>query len=733
MHSITFPGCTPTSLVSYLKALGILRVLAEQSTDREVKCLWQTGSFHLDTQLSQKELFDFFLNSYRPTPVVSPWNAGSGFYFREGKTNEKGVDGKKIKTGVRDQETEATRSITTLRESVGERFESYRKIIEYTKNRLNEIGRIEAPEGDEKRNLVLKIRNSCPDHLLDWIDAAFILSGEDIVPPPLLLSGGNEGNLDFSNTFVQNLLLVIDKDSDLPTENSSRWLANAFFSDATKLESGLSSGYFAPGIRGGANSTTGFSSKSHTNPWDFILTIEGIVLFTGNATKKLASNRYEVSFPFCVKSTGTGFASGEAKEATEGKGEIWLPTWSKASSCREIRSVFSEGRATVGKRTARSGVDFAQAVASLGVDRGLDTFYRYGILPRFGDSYFASPLQHFKVSRNPVITDLLAPCDEWISRFLREAKTELAPGAIQRSARRLESAIFAQACASQERDPRVAQELLVALGECERTISKSSKWREECSLSPLPRLHRAWIKAADTDSVEYRLAGALASLGESRETITIRQQLEPINRWGAWDDSAHNEAAWHEGDIVDVLCEMMRRRLLIAQSASAKSWPEFSKVTAWPDDVAAFIEGRIDEDRFTALLWGLALVDFSGPASKENMPARPAAVRDEEVPPAFYAQLKLCFAARLPGDKKIPVEPIIFNLAANGDGARASEQALRRLHGSSIPVTHIRIPVSGDAAKRAAAALIFPLWDRQLAEVCRAVAPDFFEQPTSSH
>ena len=51
---------------------------------------------------------------------------------------------------------------------------------------------------------------------------------------------------------------------------------------------------------------------------------------------------------------------------------------------------------------------------------------------------------------------------------------------------------------------------------------------------------------------------------------------------------------------------------------------------------------------------------------------------------------------------------------------------------TGIPVTHIQIPLSGEAAKRSAAALLFPLWDRQLAAVCSVVAPDFFYQPTAS-
>lgn len=737
MHTIPLPGCSPTPLAAYLKALGILRVLSLQCPESKTQCHWDGLAFVIRTKLSEEELLDFLVNRYSPTPFVSPWNAGSGFYFQEGKTKEKAADGKKIKTGIRDQETEATRSITVIQKSSGKRLSNYREIIEITKHYLEQVGRIEAPKDEQKKDMLRDIRNLYPDHMLCWIDAAFILSGEDLVPPPLLLSGGNEGNLDFSNTFAQNVLSIVDGDNDLPTQKSKDWLVGSLFLLPTQLESGSSSGYFAPNIRGGANSTTGFSSKSQTNPWDFILTMEGIVLFTGNATKKLISNRYEVSFPFSVKSSSGGYMSGENKESLESKGEVWLPTWSQFTDYDELVTVFAEGRASIGKRAARNGVDFAQAVSSLGVDRGLDGFYRYGILPRFGDSYFAAPLQHILVHRDPVITDLLASCDGWISAFLNPAKGEAAPGSIRRAATRLEAAIFSRAAAAQENNPDTAQELLIALGECERALSGiSEKWREKIflNLKPLPPLPRGWIKAADNHTVEYRLAAALASLSVrfKKDFFPLRRHLEPVKvitsekAWTDWSDEALNEVVWHEGSVIDVLCAMMKRRLLLAKSAGESSWPEYARLTAWPTDIAAFIEGRIDETRFAQLLWGLSLVDFSGDAmTSDEMPTPPSRIYDE-TPSAFYAQLKLCFASRLPDDKRVPIEQIIFNLAASGDGARASTQALRRLHGSSIPVTSIQIPLAGEAARRSASALLFPLWDTQLSAVGRAVAPDFF-------
>ncbi len=371
---------------------------------------------------------------------------------------------------------------------------------------------------------------------------------------------------------------------------------------------------------------------------------------------------------------------------------------------------------------------------SLGVDRGLDSFYRYGILPRFGDSYIASPLQRVKVRRDPVICDLLAGCSSYLSDLFSKAKNKNTPGSIRRAANRLESAIFAQASSAQANNPDNAQELLIALGECERALARSEKWREESFIRPIPFLPLGWVKAAEDKTPEYRLAASLASLQAwfNSEYFPIRRHLERVKigskGWTDWDDKENNEVVSDEGGTVDTLCAIIKRRLLMAKSAGMKTWPEQAKLTAWPCDIAAFIDGRIDDKRFVQLLWGLCLVDFTGDRfSNETMPEFPTTVEREVLPSAFYAQLKLCFAGQLLEDKQIPIEPIIFNLAANGDGERASQQALRRLHGSNVPVLPITIALSGEAARRCAAALLFPLWDSLLAEVGQIVAPIFFE------
>src|SRR5207244_2130148 len=120
-------------------------------------------------------------------------------------------------------------------------------------------------------------------------------------------------------------------------------------------------------------------------------------------------------------------------------------------------------------RPARHGVDFARAVASLGVDRGISAFQRYGFQVRNGLSYFATPLERVPVRRNQLATQLLGPLDGWLDQF-RRAAHGMAPSSAVSAAQRLESAILAFCKSS---DPHRTQEMLIALGRCERTMAGS--------------------------------------------------------------------------------------------------------------------------------------------------------------------------------------------------------------------------------------------------------------------
>src|ERR1035441_10887872 len=97
MNVIRLGGCALEPLGSYLKALSVLRLVSEQA-DGSARGWWERGSFHLETELDDNGLVSFFLERYRPTPILSPWNGGGGFYPKDPKV---GIEGIAASTGGR--------------------------------------------------------------------------------------------------------------------------------------------------------------------------------------------------------------------------------------------------------------------------------------------------------------------------------------------------------------------------------------------------------------------------------------------------------------------------------------------------------------------------------------------------------------------------------------------------------------------------------------------------------
>jgi CRISPR-associated protein Csx17 len=104
-------GCRAEPLGSYLKALGVLKLVGGQA-DPNTTGRWVADTFILATDLTAEELLAFFLDRYVPTPVVSPWNSSSGF----GKEGE--------------------RELQLLEKSPDERLVPYRRTIEGARSLL---------------------------------------------------------------------------------------------------------------------------------------------------------------------------------------------------------------------------------------------------------------------------------------------------------------------------------------------------------------------------------------------------------------------------------------------------------------------------------------------------------------------------------------------------------------------------------------------------------------------
>ncbi|MFY9988689.1 MAG: type I-U CRISPR-associated protein Csx17 [Chthoniobacterales bacterium] len=692
---VALAGCAPVPLAHYLKALGVLRLVSEQR-DASAQGFWKNDTFHLTSPLDRNALLDFFLKDYHPTPIIAPWNGGSGFFSGDNK-----------------------KAINAIAHGNAVRFANFRPAIGVAIECLNQLALSRKPEKEEKHLLLQLCRNRLRGTALDAFDTAVVLTADSAKFPPLVGTGWNDGRLEFTNNFMQRLLEVIDPNNGAATVESATWLAQALFWENVRAPASRAPvGQFLPGSAGGANAIAGFEAKSSVNPWDFVLMMEGTLLFSVAAARKLESAEPgKLLYPFCVRQAGVGYASASLADENDARSEMWMPLWSVPATLAEIRAVFSEGRAEVGGRPASNGVDFARAVVTLGVDRGIAAFQRYGFQVRNGLAYFATPLERVRVERN-VRADLLLDIDAWLDRLRgRAGPSSNASASVTRALRGIEEAIL-DLCKNNRSEK--LQAVLIALGACEHALTRSERWAHE-NTQPVFGLTPRWLREADTGSVEFRLAATLASTSGvfGNDFLPLRAHLEPVEiaggavkRWARWLDNPSNDVVWREGSLVDSLNTIFLRRLVLAQQIGAeKNLADRSVFPVHFSDLAAFIDGETDDDLIGELLWGLALIDWQA-VKPEDLPA--ALSEPEIAPSAFYALLKLCFAPPLPDERSIPLTAAIHRRASRGDGASASELTARRLRASGFAPAVEKIPVTGTLAQRTAAALLFPIRRRQV-------------------
>ncbi|MEW5707616.1 type I-G CRISPR-associated protein Cas8g1/Csx17 [Pelomicrobium sp. G1] len=718
-NEIVLHGCTPMPLASYLKALAVLRLVAEQAGDPDATGFWRNDVFVLGTRLNEDELLEFFLQRYQPTPIVAPWNGGSGFYYQEGKLNEKDpVTGKKVKTGKRDQPTEATRALEVVERSTASRFALYRKVISSARSAIQRFQLVKAPEADVKNEFVAYVRNGIPEAALKWLDAAIVLADREPRYPPLLGTGGNDGNLDFTNNFMQRLADVFDIATGEPKPQARELLCTALFArpSATLIERAI--GQFSPGSAGGPNTTSGFEGTARINPWDFILMLEGAVLLAASAARRLESNSAAVlSAPFTVRSRLATEGAAASGDDTDARGEIWMPLWSSPFGIEEVLSLFAEGRAALGTRPARDGLDFTRAVARLGVDRGIAAFQRYAFVMRSGKAFLATPLSRLAVRRNPQ-ADLIDELEqrEWLAYVQRYARDDKVPNAFRAAAARLDAALFALA---QSPGRTVVQEVLRQLGRIEALCVTSPKTRE--AIGPVPTLSAEWVRRADDGSLEFRIALALAGLSlpveenGKRQYLGLRPHLVPISRDAqSWDKDSHL-VCWSTGPLTRNLATVLHRRRLEAVRLNAEGELLRSRTGAAISDVHRFLDGQSDDRRIAELLAGLACADLRQvvqPEASEAVPPMPAyaILKPFFTPESLLRAIKIDGREWLPPDRGLRLPAEMPARLASGDISAALEIAWQRLRALGVKLP-VREPpcAAGLDGQRLLAVLMIPM------------------------
>jgi len=487
------PGLRPEPLASYLAGLGLIRVAGEQA-DPDAAAAWTPDGLVITS--SVQDLAAWLAESYVPAPVLSPWNNGSGF-------------------GAKDKEP--LRVLETIRKHPSPRFAPLQAAIPVAQE-------ITGRGYPDKKSLVLAFRNRCPEAVLPWIDAAVVLTGQDPVFPPLLGTGGNDGRLDFSTNFHQRLLDVIGTpDSlamarDLLTGTESQKLANAAI------------GQFDPASAGGPASSKFGAATSLVNPWEYVLFVEGALLFAASPVRRNQFAAGRAAMPFTVAASPDGSTSGAAGE--ESRGEVWAPLWPAELTLSEIRQLFAEARASWQGRQARRATDFYAATRTLGVARGISAFTRYGLQRRNGLAFAAVPLDRVDV-RTDADVALAADVADWAGRF-SGSDVSSAVGEASRAFQRAELEY------ARDGGPVRLARLLAALTTLEMRVGRSGRARDNAPVRFPPPAAKFLAVLIREASPELRVAAGLASIagrGPDGACRSLRQLLLPVDPNVRWRES----------------------------------------------------------------------------------------------------------------------------------------------------------------------------------------------------
>lgn len=788
-------GCTPTPLANYLKALGVLRLVAEQ-VDSAARGWWQDEHFCLITRLTSEELEDFFLKDYQPTPIISPWNKGSGFYkaddpgltsletstasrfnsYRKGVADARrlldsvsNADGiirsikartKTNKSFQTDDQRQLLGNSETLKHTISLIMQLSEKTgISETEHQdlLNEIDTIQsliAPatrpatkqEADKlkastaykrvlaaadrrfkslKSTLIPDCRKTWRGPHSEWISAAVVLDEKgEPTWPSLLGTGGNDGNLDFTNNLMQRLAELFDLSSPdgLCRVATKSLLINSLWLRPSNQLASSAIGQFQPGSAGGANSSTGPIGDSLVNAWDFVLMMEGAILFSARSTRRLDPNESSrASAPFAIRAHAAGYGTPGTEKSQ--RGEQWMPIWNKPATLPDVAGLLGDARLQLGRQIANRPVDAARAISRLGVARGIESFVRFGYLERNGQSNLAVPLGRIRVQQHPrgyLIDDLAT----WLDRLQRSARDKNAPARLMHCERMLADSVLA--AVTHDDTPDRWQAILRNAVQLESLQATGSG----IDAGPIPALKVEWINAIDDGSPEVRLAVALGSASWAysnghRPLDPVRHHWLPLERGARRFKTSDKRLAKDSRVVVsgrDAIADcasIVERRCI---EAGMKGERRLRLVSAFGasarlDDLALFLSGNVDPQRMFDLARALMAIKWDEWQLKHALRANGI---DETPSEAWLAIRLACLPWPLADGRDIPAEPSIVRRLLAGDGSGATEISLARLRSAGIRPPLQTAITDAQTAKLWAAALVFPI-DRRSATRAAAI------------
>lgn len=521
INEITFPRLRVVPLSKYFCALGLIRTL--RAKDPEIRGCWRYGQFTIRTVLDRNQILSFFLEEYEASSILSPWNKDSGF------TKAKKKD-----------------YLTFLEECDNPRLERVQQDLCVIYNIL------EAFPDLKKEEFIDVLRSNVSDSMVEWMDTVMRLSYDKLFFSPLLIGGGCNGRVEFSAIFFDLIRKVFQE----PQEARDALVSLLFGEDLEKSTMEFPMSHLSPGCKGINRSSYSDpdDSKSQSNPWEFILAMEGLIFTQSAITKKPGQHRGNLSVSFCVNPSTLGYPSAGPESKIDQ--EFWAPLWENPASFSEICDLFDQGKIRQNKgKEARSGFDVYTSLSGAGINSNIQQFARYGTFQRYGQNMMMAHLGTVSVKREN------HPFDEVYEWLTTMNSQKVLTTEQKRNLRRIEKLLLS---------PSQSNDYLRTLFLCIQRVDPKAEFKD------------SWFSRFDDGSPEFKLARSLQSL----LACVFEANKKQWNRWISFEDN-----------LIQILREIRIREI------SPKIC--FFATCA---DIQSYLDQNIDQDKLSELTQALQII-----------------------------------------------------------------------------------------------------------------------------
>jgi CRISPR-associated protein Csx17 len=439
------------------------------------------------------------------------------------------------------------------------------------------------------------------------LDAHIVARPDRNVYNDILGTGGNVGKRDFEKVSAACHELI-------SRDNAGGWLDNTlFFRGPVELPDLPSTGTWFANANKAFNSGLSAAKEGRLSPWSYLLALEGALQLRGGAGKRLSGRaRPYATFPF-ISDAAPPEVEGEL--GTE-RSEFWAPVWCRPATFGELRALLQRGQARVGHRAAQATFDFAVAALTAGTQAGVTEFARFSLRQTTSaNTYEAIRAGTARIEQNTAahIERSLQQIANWAERLPEDQSTAQKSVFVGLRAP-VNKALLGVAQNSDE--PERWRELIRAVGEVEWRADRNRNWRSRArgvSLIDERVFVRAWNGALPP---EVDIARAIASIEAS--DYALRNNIFGIERGfpQKFTDSRRS-VVWHQGDPVRVLADVLERRLVDEHESTEKNGPRgkapalASKHFCSPENIDAFVTGRLDFHLVASLIPGFSLIAWS--------------------------------------------------------------------------------------------------------------------------